>query len=187
MRVYVVRHGESESNRDKKYTGWHDAPLTDKGRSEAAQVQRLLTDVRFDRIYASDLCRAVETARTAIPGCEPETSTLLREIDVGSLTDQPYSLVTDDQKKRIAAYGYIDFGGESKETLLKRIGQFMRMLETSDCENVAVFSHGGWMLSMLDTVFGVRVPRSTICYNNCTVAVFEYTNDAWRLYSWLNL
>ena len=32
MRVYIVRHGESQNNKDKLWTGWYDAPLTEKGR-----------------------------------------------------------------------------------------------------------------------------------------------------------
>lgn len=35
MKVYVVRHGESETNHMKKWTGWFDAPLTEKGRDDA--------------------------------------------------------------------------------------------------------------------------------------------------------
>ena len=50
MRVYVIRHGESESNRDGVWTGWIDAPLTEKGRVDAAAVGIILSGVSFDKI-----------------------------------------------------------------------------------------------------------------------------------------
>lgn len=63
----------------------------------------------------------------------------------------------------------------------------MKTLEGLSCENVAVFSHAGWLREMLDTVIGIYIPRKQVCCNNCTVAVFEYTDEIWRLYSWINL
>ena len=39
MRVYVIRHGESETNRAKRWTGWVDAHLTDKGKEDVLRRQ----------------------------------------------------------------------------------------------------------------------------------------------------
>ena len=138
MKVYVVRQGESESNRDKKYTGWHDAPLTDKGREDAKKAAELLKNVRFDQIYASDLCRAMQTAGAAIPGCTPQTSPLLREINVGELADKPLSTLNDEKRAHVFERGYADFGGESRAELCERIRAFQKELETLSCDNVAV-------------------------------------------------
>lgn len=187
MKVYVIRHGESESNRDKKYTGWHDAPLTDKGREDAKKAAELLKNVRFDQIYASDLCRAMQTAREAIHRCTPQTSPLLREINVGRLADLPLSTLDSEERARLTACGYADFGGESQAEFCERIRAFQKELETLSCDNVAVFAHAGWMRGMLDLVLGIRHLRSTICCNNCTVAIFEYEDATWRLHSWINL
>ena len=40
---------------------------------------------------------------------------------------------------------------------------------------------------LLDMVVGAFLPRETVCCNNCTVAIFEYTGKIWRLHSWMNL
>ena len=68
MRVYVIRHGESETNLSKHWTGWMDVSLTEKGYEDARGAGRIIGDVTFDRIFSSDLHRAKETAMTAIPG-----------------------------------------------------------------------------------------------------------------------
>lgn len=187
MRVYVVRHGESETNLNKKWTGWMDVPLTDKGREDAEKAGDFLKGVRFDKIITSDLSRAAETARTAIPGCLFETSPLLREYDVGSLAGQPLSVLTGEQRARAAQSGYVDFGGESREAIHDRVRRTMEILEGLSCENVALFTHAGWIREMLDTVIGTRLPRANVRCSNCTVGIFEYEAGIWRLHSWINL
>ena len=42
MRVYVIRHGESETNKAKKWTGWLDVHLTDKGKDDANKAGNFL-------------------------------------------------------------------------------------------------------------------------------------------------
>lgn len=62
--LVVVRHGESRSNVESRYTGWRDAPLTDRGRNQARAAGRALRDAGagFDAVFTSRLSRAIETA-----------------------------------------------------------------------------------------------------------------------------
>lgn len=187
MRVYVIRHGESETNREKRWTGWLDVPLTQQGRADARKAGEFLKNIRFDRVYASDLGRAVETASIAVPGCKYEVSPLLREINVGSLANTDLSVLTQEQRERIKACGYAEFGGETEQEFYRRIHQFTKELEGQDCETVALFSHAGWLRGMLNMVVGTYLPRERVRCDNCTVAIFEYANGCWRLHSWINL
>ncbi|MEO8550341.1 MAG: histidine phosphatase family protein [Kofleriaceae bacterium] len=78
MNVLLVRHGETPWNREGRYQGRTDIPLSSEGR---AQVQRLgarLRDVSFTKAYASPLSRAKATAE-AIVGTRP------LELDAGLL------------------------------------------------------------------------------------------------------
>lgn len=187
MKVYVIRHGQSETNVKNRWTGWLDVSLTDKGRNDAKRAGELIKGIDFDKIYTSDLTRAIETAQNALPGCCPEKSRLLREVNVGSIANKPLDILTDTQRERIHKDGYVEFDGESRTEFYDRVCEFKSRLEMLDAENVAVFSHAGWLCGMLDTVLGVRIPRKNISCNNCTVAIFEYHNQAWRLDSWINL
>ncbi|MBQ8600746.1 MAG: histidine phosphatase family protein [Clostridia bacterium] len=187
MRVYVIRHGESETNLNKKWTGWFDAHLTDKGKDDAQKAGNILKDIPFEKIYTSDLSRAVETAKIAIPDCCYETSHLLREIHVGTLANNPLSILSNEQRARIRKCGYVDFNGETIEAFYSRICQVMKKLETLNCETVALFTHAGWLRGMLDTVVDAYLPREHVRCNNCTVAIFEYINNTWLLHSWINL
>lgn len=183
----MIRHGESETNKAKKWTGWLDVHLTDKGKDDAKKAGDFLKRSSFDKIYSSDLIRARETAEIAIPGCRYEISELLREINVGWLAGKPISVLTEEQRLDIAKNRYIAFGGESKKEFCDRVTGFMKGLETLNYENVVVFSHAGWLREMLDIVIGTYIPKNKVCCNNCTVAVFEYNFEMWKLHSWINM
>ena len=186
MRVYVIRHGESETNKKGRYTGWFDTPLTELGREEARIAGNLLRDVTFDKIYSSDLSRATETAKNALPDCTFEQSALLREIGMGSLENQPISIPTPEQRASYLQYGYADIGGESRAEFQQRVLDFKHELEGLECRQVAVFSHAGWLRAFLSEVIGVRLSSNVLCCNNCTLAIFEYRDSQWKLYSWIN-
>ena len=61
--LIVVRHGQSVSNLQKRFTGQHETDLTELGHLQAENTARFLDDCHIDKIYASDLSRAMETAR----------------------------------------------------------------------------------------------------------------------------
>lgn len=186
MLVYVMRHGESENNERKLYTGWFDSPLTDQGVEEAKNAGALMRSVSFDKIYSSDLKRAIETVEAAIPGCSYELSPLLREIKMGNLENQPLSNLTDEERSARLLYGYTDIGGESRVEFRDRVLKFKSELEALDCERVAIFSHAGWLRAFLTEVIGVRLSSKVLRCGNCAVAIFEYDKSSWKLHSWIN-
>jgi len=185
MKVYIIRHGESEANFKGVWTGWSDVPLTELGKKQAQAIAPLLkTD--FDKIFSSDLIRAKETAENAIEKCHYETTPLLREINVGTLANKTLPVLSPEQKANINENGYEMFAGESKTEFINRVTDFKKKLENLNCENVAVFTHNGWLRTFLDEVLGLNVPWKKITCKNCTVAIFEYENNEWKLYSWIN-
>ena len=187
MRVYVVRHGESETNKAHRWTGWLDVPLTEKGIEDAAKAGSLLAGVQFDKLYSSDLIRAKKTLETALPGQEYETSPLLREVNVGNISGKPILPFTEEEKALMAVKGYAAFDGETKEEFRGRVGGFMKRLEECGEQTVGIFCHGGWQRTFLDLVVGVNLPRPNVRCDNCTVSVFDYENGTWMLHSWINV
>ena len=63
FKLVLLRHGESEWNRENRFTGWHDVNLTDKGEDEARAAGRLLCEegFAFDFAFTSLLKRAIRT------------------------------------------------------------------------------------------------------------------------------
>ena len=183
MRLFLIRHGQSVNNTKKIYSGWADTPLTEKGYEEAKALRPILSGIRFDKVYSSDLSRAFNTAKIALPDYEPIRTPLLRECNVGSLENQPWSNQPNcpEEAKAIAnSRDFTPLGGENSEMVTHRLKEFFKLLESQDVENVAAFTHGGTILTMFTYVFG-QFDHSLIRRPNCMVAVFDYINGRWTV------
>ena len=66
MRIYVVRHGETDANRQGVFQGRVDSRLLPSGFELARQTGAALAGVRFDAAFSSPLSRAMDTARTLL-------------------------------------------------------------------------------------------------------------------------
>lgn len=94
LTVVLTRHGGTTRSSPEQHLGQHlDVPLSDEGRAQAAALGRRLAGVGFDRVVASPLRRAVETARLIVPGREPETDPRLLEMDYGAWEGLTYEQV----------------------------------------------------------------------------------------------
>ncbi|MCX7857612.1 MAG: histidine phosphatase family protein [Deltaproteobacteria bacterium] len=62
MKIFVIRHGETEWNREEIFRGKRDIPLNENGRDQAKKTAIFLAPFRINRIYSSPLVRAKETA-----------------------------------------------------------------------------------------------------------------------------
>lgn len=185
MKVYFVRHGESVANLNKTFAGQSDAPLTEKGRTQAEAIRPILSEIPFDKVFSSDLSRARDTQKLALPGYEAETTKLLREIDVGDLAGK--SIVA-----MAAAHGgvsptaktsdYKPYGGEDRQMMNVRVGQFMQMLEKEKYETVAVFAHRGVLMGVLRYILGApELSNGAFFCDNCAINVAEFDGKSWRV------
>lgn len=85
-RLYIIRHGETDWNREKRTQGCgNDLPLNQKGIEQAAKLGKRFKNIPIDAIYSSDLKRALQTAqelsRTTSAGITASKS--LREMNFG--------------------------------------------------------------------------------------------------------
>jgi broad specificity phosphatase PhoE len=99
--VLIVRHGESTWNREHRWQGHADPPLTRIGIAQAEELAERLSAVRLDAVYASDLRRAIETATVVArtKGLAVGADPALREIDIGEWS----GLTTDEIQARFPA------------------------------------------------------------------------------------
>lgn len=84
LRLTLVRHGATAWNENGRFQGWADVPLSERGREQADRLRARLAGVSWDRVIASDLGRAMETARRIAPDRPLETDARLRELHFGA-------------------------------------------------------------------------------------------------------
>lgn len=182
MKLFLVRHGESNGNLGNCYHGQTNVKLTERGREQARQIRPILAQIPFDKVYSSDLSRAADTCTEALPDMPFERLSLLREIDVGSIAGKEYGSVDipvpDDESMRP---DFTPFGGENLHIVRRRARKFLDMLEQEDYAYVAAFSHHGFVNCVLREVLQVHYPDAAVITHNCAVHVLEYNGAMWRI------
>lgn len=188
MKLYLIRHGQSTANLHHTHAGWGQVELTDLGKEQARRIGEFLRPIPFDKVYSSDLIRAIQTQQCALPQAEAERSPLIREIHVGSLScrsiQECVAEYGETYRKNIAAHDFTAYGGENREQFCARIGEFLAQMEASPYERVAAFCHAGVIHHTLDLLFGTTVDKSLFACDNCGVYLLEFTDGRWRIVLW---
>ena len=153
MALYVLRHGETEWNREHRFQGRRDSPLTERGRNQARAyglaLRRALGEVVPD-LVSSPLGRAVETMRLACAaaGWPAENCRLdpdLQEIAIGDYEGLTRAEIPDFDAllARHAAFDSFFFhcpGGESWDEVVARLDRALARLDPA--AETIVFVHG---------------------------------------------
>lgn len=158
-RLILVRHGESEGNRDRTFTQNADVPITAVGRQQAHAAAALIaTHFRPGRIVASPYARARQTAEiiAATFALQVELDAALREQSFGEFAGQPYeALLTDAAYHEGPRWHWRPQGGESLIDVYDRVVPALeRIARESDGRDVVLVSHGGVMLALCAFVTG---------------------------------
>ena len=98
MNLYLIRHGESLGNKTRTYLGHTDLDLSEKGYMQAECASRyILSNLKIDKIYSSDLIRAYNTVLPVAKALNLEITTDkdLREIYAGYWENQKYEYLME--------------------------------------------------------------------------------------------
>lgn len=177
---FFVRHGESEANLARRFSGRSDSPLTERGRAQAQTVADALSDVTFDRIVATPLSRSLDTALViARPRKMPvDVVGDLVEIDVGDRTGAAFDEVAGlpDWKDD----GFVSWpNGESLEQVVARSLRALKAIhQQSPGATVLVIGHGGVTRILVSHFLGLlpRLDASRQTNTAVTVIVTDGVN-----------
>ena len=149
--IYLIRHGESLANLQKKFLGHGDWDLTENGYKQAECAASYFKDIQVDAIYSSDLQRAKHTADAIakLKGLEVTPTSRLREIYGGEWEFKTFDELADTDTdglwqvwKDMESADVICRGGESITELLVRVYSALEEIARShDKETVVVATH----------------------------------------------
>lgn len=193
IELIAVRHGETDFNADRRMQGHLDVPLSETGRAQARAAAARLADEPIDKIYSSDLQRALETARIIHEGREIElvTDLRLREFHMGTFQGMTLSEAREkhgDAWERFFIHD-ADFalpGGQSRNQKQVEIASFMEEVVRSQAGGrMLVVTHGGILIAMLRHVLGIPASHYfRVSIENTGIQRFRYKNATWQLVSW---
>ena len=176
--IVLVRHGETDWNRDSRFQGHADIPLNEAGRGQARGLALELKGESFSAVYSSPLLRASETATILVArrGLDIEPAAALMEVDVGSwsgLTRDQVEARFPDGFQRWLDYGHGWDDGETYDELGTRVVSGLKRIATSHPDTtVLAVTHGGPIRSALAASAGVpfgEARRSIHVLGNCAV------------------
>ena len=154
VEIVLIRHGKTEGNKEKRYIGRTDQPLSEEG--IAGIKENLGRYPSVEKVYASPMKRTRQTAELNYPGQASELVDGLREMDMGVFEGKNHA----ELKNRpsyilwVATRGKISIpGGESMKDFGKRtMDAFTQVLGDMQAEGIkrsAVVAHGGTIMSIV--------------------------------------
>lgn len=189
MKIYLVRHGLTESNKQKRYTGWTDVPLVPEGYAQLEALASSFTGEEIAGFFSSDLSRAVKTAEIlgARRGLEPEADPQLREINFGLWEGLRYEEIMASYGEEMRRWYDDPFlcsppGGENLHQVCRRVRSFLDDLwgRKNGKGTFVVVSHGGAIRSVIHHYLGLEKSRFwELNIDNAAVTLLE--KDAHRV------
>jgi broad specificity phosphatase PhoE len=195
QRLIVVRHGVTDWNREGRWQGRLDPPLSEIGRREARMVADRLAadpDLRPARILSSTLVRAAETA--AIVGAsvdvEVEPEPRLVEIGAGDWEGRTHDELAASDGERYHAWrttpGYGPPGGEPIPEATERVRSLLTDVTAGAKWPVLLVSHGGTLRILARLLLDVSAERAeAVDIDNASVSsAVRADSGMWRLERW---
>lgn len=195
MRLYLIRHGETDLNKQKILQGRSDYALNDYGRRLARLTGQKLKNVKFDVAYTSPLSRAKETAEILLRENQVSNPVLveeerIQEISFGDFEGKCYGR----ENFNIPDENFLNFfenpseyhtppGGESLEDVMVRTGAFWQELlrdERNKEKTVLLSTHGCALKAILANIRQTPVAEfwGEGVHKNCAVSIVDVINGS---------
>lgn len=193
-KIILIRHGETDYNKERRIQGWLDVPLNEQGHQQAKQAALLIAQQKIDALYSSDLTRAHQTAIhiSVKVGVQVKLAPELRERDMGIFSGWAWETEPDAVKEKLwqefedardsDVRDWKKHQGESIGDMSNRINRFftdIHRLHTN--QNVAVVSHGGAINRILEH-YGIKDAKEGYrTVRNASIIVIHKETSTYRL------
>ncbi|MHA1911333.1 MAG: histidine phosphatase family protein [Candidatus Kariarchaeaceae archaeon] len=195
MKLFIVRHGQTDSNLEARIMGHLDVPLNKIGCRQALYLAEYLSSFTFDVIYSSPSARTKETAEVIHGFFEAETDEItplsfdasLMERGMGRFEGMLLSdLLEEITTEEAEVWDDIDWapeGGESRIEVESRVISFINMLrQKHGNDNVLVVTHGGPIKFILGQLLQISHSKALdISQNNCSVNEIHFSKDEFKI------
>ena len=178
-RLILIRHGQTDWNLKKRYSGFLDVDLNKEGRKQARQLHKRLKAEKIDKVYVSDRKRAIQTAAVIFKSAEVEKVADLREVHFGIFEGLTYKEL---MKKHPLIYKQwlkdpysikIPKGESLKEFKNRIVRAIKKIAALNKNKTAAIVCHGGVISIFINYVlksrdFWKQIPHSA------SISVIEY-------------
>lgn len=182
-RLYLMRHGQTLFNVQKRIQGWSDSPLTDLGIEQAKQAGAYFEKVglTFDSYFCSTTERASDTLELATGVTNYKRLKGLKEMNFGRFEGQQEYLHPPREVRRAVGNYYVIHGGESDNDVRARVNATVSQIaQDNENKTVLVVSHAGALMHFLTSI-GIDFEKYGIFPSNCCLFDLTYDDGDFRL------
>jgi broad specificity phosphatase PhoE len=191
VRAFLLRHGRTAWNAERRFQGQADPPLDDVGRAQAYEVAALVAALDPDVLVSSDAVRAVQTAQpiAEVTGLEIVVDARLRERSLGhweGLTrDEVAHRYPDEYADWIAGRDVSRRGGETRAQVATRA--LAAVTDLPDASTAVVVTHSATAMALCSALLGMRQevhvlgPLANCHWSELWVEQHDGSGPLWRL------
>ena len=171
--IYIVRHGETNWNKEERCQGHSNIPLNETGIKQAEEIKEKLKDVVFDKVFCSPLDRTKSTAKIIT-----DHELIIDDRLIERCNGEFEGKLNEYMKNMKAMEGYKDedYGVETPAELQARADSFMNeILSKYKGQNILIVTHGGITINLRVNLEGPVDDARKYLLGNCEV--FIYNNN----------
>ncbi|MCL2475443.1 MAG: histidine phosphatase family protein [Chloroflexi bacterium] len=196
MRIYLVRHGQTESTGKGLYVGMSDVPLNEQGYKEAKLLGQAFKGQKIDVVYCSTLMRSIDTAKeiAQVTKASLKQELLMNEIDFGLLDGHDFDYINKHFPEVVQRWATDVFDlqfpeGENFNDLLSRVRKFKNLLlKYADQANIVVVGHAGFLKLLTCDLLQIDDEHWwKFKYTTASISEFMVSDGVACIYSFNNL
>lgn len=180
--IYVMRHGQTLFNEQRRVQGWCDSPLTELGiyQAKIARDYFLENGITFDAAYCSPLGRACETIEIILDG-------KLDYIRVTDLKERNFGIIEGSREFSLEKNGFpfgdwmLEYGAEKESDFRNRVSAAINNIAENEGNSILILAHGGTCAE-----FAIENDEHAFYHfnevaGNCAIYVYDYKSGIFSL------
>jgi|SRR3989344_1492276 len=187
LKVYLIRHGETDFNKQNKEWGQdNETHLNDWGILQSNKLAETLKNINFDKLFSSDLKRAMQTSQKISEICNVKIipDKRLREYDPGEVdpsSEEWIERYKEMLESGMSKYDIRPFGRENIWDLIKRIQSFLEDMQKEE-GTIAVIAHSGVNAVFMNLSQGrEKNDFLSIKQDNACLNILEFLGGKWKI------
>lgn len=194
LQVYLVRHGETQWNAERRIQGQSDSALTEKGERQAWQVAERVKSLGITHVIASDLGRTRRTAEIIAQacGCDVLLDPRLRELNMGVLERRHLDTLSEEEESwrrqlvNGTAEGRIPEGESMLEMSERMHSALNACRELPAGSRPLLVSHGMALGCLVSTILGLPAwAERRLRLRNCSISRVDHQQSPWLAPGWV--
>lgn len=193
MRIRLIRHGETDWNKERRMQGRVERPLNIYGLRQAHSCSKYLSKFKIDAIYSSSQLRAVQTAEiiSAKSNLEVIKSKEIQEINLGTWEGSTWQQISANNSEIFSLFEQGKdlskiYKGESWEEVQKRSLNFIYSLREKNQNEILIVTHSGVIKCLICAVLNLGISeRNNFEIANLSISSIKYLRESskWKLES----